>query len=274
MKYGLDKIALQQFSSPEANILYTPFGYLEKDILFWSTVGTSKFYNIALGTIEIIASAFLFFRKTRLLGFCFAIGIVLNILIINLGFDISVKTLSAFLLVVILFNLYPFIKPLYSLFIQNKLVQLGYNTNKLPLLYHNVIKICVLVLIIGFVSYPYLMGIFKNDEYSMPIFNNAYKVEGDSKNYKRIFFHKNNYIIFQTDKDEMIDYHYELDTLKKRLILQDYQRHQFEVTYEIGTTGKIKLLMNKNLILNLMPIVWQNLPALKDGLHYTIDEIK
>src|SRR5690606_32504672 len=54
LKYGIDKLLLHQFYTPEPNILFTPVGALSKDILFWSTMGTSKLYNIFMGMIEII----------------------------------------------------------------------------------------------------------------------------------------------------------------------------------------------------------------------------
>ena len=273
LKYGLDKITLQQFTTPEANILYTPFGYLDKDILFWSTVGTSKFYNIAVGCIEITASILLFFRKTRLLGFCLALGIILNILIINLGFDISVKTLSSFLLLVILINLYPFVKPLYSFFIRNEVVKIDHK-NDFHLPFQNLVKILGLLFIFGFIGYPYLANAFAGNITYEPIFNKAYAVKGEHKPYKRVFFHKNSYIIFQTANDEMIDFHYKLDTVAKKMIIEDYNSREVEMKYQKDKAGNVKLQLSNGLNLLLNPIEVKNLPALKDSFHYTIDEIK
>jgi len=40
LKYGFDKVFKVQFYLPEPNLLYTPLGLLERDILYWSTIGS------------------------------------------------------------------------------------------------------------------------------------------------------------------------------------------------------------------------------------------
>src|SRR5258708_15143340 len=54
LKYGFDKVFKQQFYLPEPNILYTNFGSLTKDILFWSAIGTSYTYSLVTGGIEVL----------------------------------------------------------------------------------------------------------------------------------------------------------------------------------------------------------------------------
>ena len=105
MKYGFDKLFKAQFYLPEPNILYTPFGKLDKDILFWSTMGTSYSYNLFMGFMEILPGLFLLFKRTREIGLIISFGVLLNVFAINLSFDISVKLFSAFLLLI---NLYLF----------------------------------------------------------------------------------------------------------------------------------------------------------------------
>lgn len=103
IKYGIDKILKAQFPEPEPNILFTRFGNLDKDILFWSTIGTSKIYNIITGSIELFSGALLLFKRTRFLGLLLAIISFTQILIINISFDISVKFFSLILLLMSLF---------------------------------------------------------------------------------------------------------------------------------------------------------------------------
>ncbi|WP_435522525.1 hypothetical protein [Chryseobacterium indoltheticum] len=91
IKYGFDKIFQTQFPEPEPNILFTRFGNLDKDILFWSTIGTSKIYNIIMGSIELFSGILLWFRRSRFLGLLLAIICLAQIFIINISFDISVK---------------------------------------------------------------------------------------------------------------------------------------------------------------------------------------
>lgn len=99
LKYGVDKLFLFQFYSPEPNTLATPIGQLTKDIAFWSVMGSSKSYNYFMAILEIVPAILLFFRRTRTFAAFISIGIMLNVFALNIGFDISVKLLSAYLVI-------------------------------------------------------------------------------------------------------------------------------------------------------------------------------
>ena len=107
LKYGFDKVFKCQFYLPEPNILFTRVGDLDKDILFWSTMGSSHSYSIFMGLLEIIPGILLLFSKTRNLGVLIAIGVFIQVVAINYSFDISVKLFSSFLLLLSLFLFAP-----------------------------------------------------------------------------------------------------------------------------------------------------------------------
>ncbi|MFZ1528097.1 MAG: hypothetical protein WAT19_05055, partial [Ferruginibacter sp.] len=94
LKYGLDKIFKTQFYLPEPNILFTPAGNLDKDILYWSCMGSSRVFNLATGAIEILTAIFLFFKRTRQAGILMAMVVLVNVLLVNISFNISVKLFS------------------------------------------------------------------------------------------------------------------------------------------------------------------------------------
>lgn len=98
IRYGLDKLFEVQFYSPASNTIHTPVGQLEKDILFWTTMGTSSFYNQFMAISEILAGMLLLFNRTRFIGLVVSFGVLLNVFAINIGFDITVKYLSGLLL--------------------------------------------------------------------------------------------------------------------------------------------------------------------------------
>lgn len=98
IRYGLDKLFGVQFYPPASNTLHTPVGQLGKDILFWTSMGTSSFYNQFMGMIEVFAGIFILFNRTRFFGLIVSFGILMNIFAINIGFDITVKYLSGLLL--------------------------------------------------------------------------------------------------------------------------------------------------------------------------------
>lgn len=99
IRYGLDKLVGRQFYPPASNTLHTPAGQLGKDILFWTSMGTSSFYNSFMCITELSAGTFLLFNRTRFLGLILSFGILLNIFAINIGFDITVKYLSGLLVI-------------------------------------------------------------------------------------------------------------------------------------------------------------------------------
>ena len=111
MKYGVDKIFKNQFYLPEPNILYTPLGRVDKDLLYWSSMGTSHFYNVFLGSLEMVAAIFILIKRTRLMGLVMSLVILLNVVAVNFGFDISVKLYSLFLLFLTVYLMNPYSSP-------------------------------------------------------------------------------------------------------------------------------------------------------------------
>jgi uncharacterized membrane protein YphA (DoxX/SURF4 family) len=99
IRYGLDKLFHRQFYTPAANTLHTSVGHLDKDILFWTSMGTSSFYNAFMAITEISAGVLLLFNRTRFLALIIGFGILLNVFAINIGFDITVKYFSGLLLI-------------------------------------------------------------------------------------------------------------------------------------------------------------------------------
>ncbi|MFN5417704.1 MAG: hypothetical protein ACK5B9_11655, partial [Flavobacteriia bacterium] len=120
LKYGYDKLFKLQFYFPEPNILHTEFGKLDLDILYWSTIGKSHSYNIFLGLIEIIPAFLLFFARTRKLGACIGLAVLIHVLMINISYHIEVKILSSFLIFLCLIILSKYWKSLVGFFFQNK----------------------------------------------------------------------------------------------------------------------------------------------------------
>lgn len=286
LKYGFDKVFKAQFYLPEPNILYTPFGQLTKDTLYWSTLGTSHFYSVTTGLIEVGAAALIVLKRTRVLGLMLALGVFIHIVFINFGFDISVKTFSLFLVFTTLFAVFPYSRTLVNFFVFGKQKALI----PIPSIIKNKsLKIGLKTMLIGLmlieILYPYAATKnFNDDLQKRPFLHGAYRVtniypETDTlpvKNLwlKNIFIHRNHYLIFQDANDRMTDYYFEVNEIKKQLILEDYQKNKIIVQYEFHPKDSIfKLILKKNVVVSKM-MNWQDLPALKDKTHCTIDEIK
>ncbi len=116
VKYGVDKVMMLQFPPPEINLLHTPLGEFDKDILFWSTMGSSVLFNYLLGGIEILGAIALLFPRNNLFGRHLLLLSCLAIFTINISFGIGVKLFSGFLLIGLIFRSIPSLKFLWTYF--------------------------------------------------------------------------------------------------------------------------------------------------------------
>ena len=285
--YGFDKVFKAQFYLPEPNILYTSFGNLSKDILYWSTLGTSRFYSISMGIIEIVTAILILFKRTRILGLLISIGVFVNIILINFGFDISVKTFSIFLLLVTLFSVYPNLKMLINFLVFQKREQLMHTNQEI--ISNPFLKIWIKFIVVGLlflqILFPYFQSQNFNDDLQVrPFLHGAYQVnqiivKTDTLKttdfpIHKIFIHRNNYIIFQGKNNVITDYHFEMDSIKKQLLLQDYKNNTICVDYDFTKKDSTFRLRFKNYSIVSKAINWRKLPALQNQTHYTIDQIQ
>lgn len=204
-KYGWDKVVKAQFYLPEPNIVYTPFGKLSKDIAFWSLTGSSYTYTVALGSIEILAALLLLFKRTQFLASLLSVGVFAQIVLINFSFDISVKLLSASLL---LFSL------VYtSCFPENWKGILGLKNNPSftkNTLNHQITKgTFALVIVLECVLPSFRYGNFNDDQFPRLKHHGAYEVL-HSSDIKRLFIHRDGYLILENQRGDFADF--KLDT--------------------------------------------------------------
>lgn len=287
LKYGFDKVFKAQFYLPEPNILYTPFGNLSKDILYWSTIGTSYFYSFSMGIIEVFVAFLILFTRTRTLGLLFSIGIFINIVLLNFGFDISVKMFSLFLLCASLFAVFPKFKSLVNFLIFHKKEQLV--VDEIPILKNHFMSIWIKIIVVNSllfqVLFPYFQtNNFNDDDQERPFLHGAYQVTTIIKNndtlafsdfpIQKIMVHRNNYLIFQDKNNQMTDYFFENNRFTKQLILQKHNKNKIVVQYEYIKKDSIFTLQFNNYFISSKALNWKKLPALQNQTHFTLDEIK
>lgn len=106
LRYGIDKVLGNQFFQPEPNTLHTDVGSVSKDLLFWTSMGSSSVYNQFLGWSECIIGLLLLFKRTRSIALMGAAAIFLNVLFLNIGFNVTVKYLSGLLLLIALWLIF------------------------------------------------------------------------------------------------------------------------------------------------------------------------
>ena len=287
MKYGFDKLFKAQFYLPEPNILYTPFGKLDKDILFWSTMGTSYSYNLFMGFMEILPGIFLLFKRTREIGLIISFGVLINVFAVNLSFDISVKLFSAFLLLINLYLLTPVFKMIWEIFILKKdtinrefIKRSSVNFRKIAG------KFILLFLILVESLFPYFKsGNFNDDIQSRPFLHGAYEVqqikingkviEKKESQLKRLFIHRDNYLILQDQNENMVDYKLKINEVTKKMTLTDYDSKISSIYYSFNKKDSLLLLNytggTKKIFLKTKMSAYKTLPVLKAQFHWTVD---
>ena len=75
----------------------------------------------------------------------------------------------------------------------------------------------------------------------------------------------------------MVDYFFEINEGARQMEIRDYENNKIVVTFNYNEKeGALQLSFgNKaNWIIQSKALNWKALPALQDGMHYTIDEIK
>jgi len=289
-KYGFDKVFKVQFYLPEPNLLYTPLGLLEKDILYWSTIGSSYSYSIFIGLIEIIPAILLIFRKTRTFGLVILVGVLVHVIAINFCYDISVKLYSIFLLLVSIVLLLPSMQVLFNFFILGKTAQLPTIPKtdfKIRTLKSIVLKTTFIAIIFLECLYPYLKSnILNADNSSKFHLHGAYEVINvtnltfqknvDSNTIKRLFFHRQNYFILQYQDDTTEDYYLETNQTNNSFTLIGYDGKKLKVVYNYSEIGKKLELhfVDLNVQITSKALNWKNLPLLQPQFHWTVDELE
>jgi hypothetical protein len=87
--FGFQKLAHQQFFTP-LGVLDTPFNEINNEMLTWAFFGRSRPLTYIIGIFQIMGSVLLIVPRTRLLGVIFIIPIILNILLIDIFYDLPI----------------------------------------------------------------------------------------------------------------------------------------------------------------------------------------
>lgn len=122
ISYGMYKIIKTQFPFPSLLRLDQTIGDMSPMGLAWTYMGFSSGYNVFTGLAEFTGGFLLFFRRTTLMGALISITVLLNIVAMNLFYDIPVKLFSIHLLVMALLIALPDAKRLIDFFFLNKAV--------------------------------------------------------------------------------------------------------------------------------------------------------
>jgi hypothetical protein len=120
--YGAYKVLPEQFGAPFPSTLLQPIGESSPMGLLWTFMGASIPYVVFSGAAEMLGGLLLAARRTTLLGALVCIGVLSNVVMLNLSYDVPVKLYSSHLLLMAVFLVAPDLRRLASLFVWNRWV--------------------------------------------------------------------------------------------------------------------------------------------------------
>jgi uncharacterized membrane protein YphA (DoxX/SURF4 family) len=115
--YGAAKVIQSQFPPPMLSRLIVPYAQHSPMGLLWTFMGLSKGYNIFAGSAEMLAGILLLIPRFTTLGALFCAGVMSNVFMLNMSYDVPVKLFSFHLLVAALILAGPDFANLSRLFI-------------------------------------------------------------------------------------------------------------------------------------------------------------
>ena len=284
--YGFDKIFKLQFYRPEPNLLYTPLGQLHRMSLYWSAMGSSYAYTVFSGALEVFAGMLLVFRRTTLFGAIVSAGVMLNVVMINFGFDISVKLYSMFLLLLCFVVLAPQAKRLFAFFFAGKTTAAVvdtpfYHEEKWKHFYPITKTILIVIIFVNALSLFIRIGNYNDDKFPRPPMHGAYETElfifngdtlsaNDEHYWKRFFVHRLSYFITQDANDQFTDHDVIIDTTRRRLILDLSSDLEYEKQNDSSYIFRGKL-GNDRLEIHSKKIRLEELPLLQEEFRWTVE---
>lgn len=264
IRYGLDKLLLLQFPEPGPNLLLTQLGEQDRDIVFWSLMGVSPLYVIVTGIVELLCGILLLFRKTHFSAAILSIFVCAHIVLINFGFDISVKLFSSLLTLFSLYLALPALKPLWKLLSGQELKsEYKVQASKLAFLKWMVLILCTLegILLLS-------AKLDRDDLLKM----SAYKVTSSDGPFQRLYFHSDGFLILENKDRERMTIEV-LDKNGDEILVEFDDKVQKLHFLENGTKAILSMPFEEESELELRKLSLENLSFTNSNFHWTVDEL-
>jgi uncharacterized membrane protein YphA (DoxX/SURF4 family) len=214
--YGFQKIFAMQMPFPLQSQLATPLGDLLPMRFSWLFIGYSTPYQVFSGVMEVLVGVLLLYRRTATMGVLVATAVFINVMMLNLSYDIPVKLYSMNIVLMCLYLLANEYNRIACFFILNKPASLcsiyHYNLTKKWMRITRVILKLAMIFMIG------------KDFYDTWKYFKEYNLQAEIKPIKSGVYDVSKYIVNK-------------DTLPA--LINDTLRWQ-DVIFEKGGMGSIK----------------------------------
>lgn len=105
--YGVAKLIPNQMPLPSLTAMLTPYGDLGLFQVLWYQVGSAPAYESLLGAAEVLGGVLLFIPRTATAGALLSLISMAQVFVLNMTFNVPVKSLSLHLMVISLVLLAP-----------------------------------------------------------------------------------------------------------------------------------------------------------------------
>ena len=282
--YGFSKVIKTQFVYPSLSQLLFPLGNKSPMVLAWTFMGYSDTYSIFSGLCEVAGGLLLMYRKTRTLGAVVCFGVMLNVFLMNMSYDIPVKLFSFELLLLSAFLIGLDYKRLVNVFILNKPVSAQLNRNPFKPKWANLttqaLKAIAIITVVTFMVYnglesqaqygdtapkPSMYGIYEVEEFVInndtipPVLTDTVRWRYfviDKRNSANVFKMKtsgyHNLIYYRSEADTInkeisfFSYNDSTEVAKLNYIKTDSTHYTFEGIYKNDTIKLNTLRTDEN----------------------------
>lgn len=124
ISYGADKVIQNQMPAPTLATLTETYGQSSPMHLLWTFMGASRGYNAFAGGAEMLGGVLLFIPACTAIGALVSIGVMSNVFMLNMCYDVPVKLFSFHLLLMAVFLMTPDLGRLAELFLFHRRVEL------------------------------------------------------------------------------------------------------------------------------------------------------
>jgi hypothetical protein len=249
--YGIIKVIPVQMPYPSIATLLTPLAENDRQYLLWNFMGLSPGYMIFTGLCEMAAGLLLFNRRTMVLGYLLSVVLLINVVALNIFYNVSVKMLSSQLLIYGIFLLAPNLKNLSGYFLFGKTSSLDEKFYRFKNMWKHKLFVFALVVIplaffgihaLGvFHFYKNFQSIRKSEKiYDVSTFiskDTLPPLVSDTLRWNRLLFSGKNEAVILNMRNEKDYYNYDIDSIKKTITLHDNPDtltwHVFHFAYSI-----------------------------------------
>jgi hypothetical protein len=220
--------------------------------LLWTFMGFSESYTMFAGASEALAGILLVFRRTRTLGALVAAGVMFNVFMLNMSYDVPVKLFSFQLMLIGIYIAAQDYRRLLNFFVLNKTAEAVPIKPFFKQKQGNIILLVAQVILVGFFIISQTISANKNKKLYGPdreksalygVYNVQTFVQNgdtlpplltDEKRWRRLLFDYANFSTVMYMKDKSMRYSTEIDTSEQTILMYAMQDtlNKHEMYYE------------------------------------------